>query len=125
MSCPADIVDNNATKDKIRVSWKLPVVTDNSGNIRTVISNMQPGTELTVPGSYEVTYEATDHAGNRNVNCSFRITLERKYFKNWGKGAEEQGCGKWGDGVARCRGSKVGLVMRARTSHKCCPGSNP
>ena len=85
MYCPADIVVNNATKDKIRVNWKLPVVTDNSGNLPAVISNMQPGTDLTVPGSYEVAYQATDQTGNKNVNCSFRITLECKYFKNWGK----------------------------------------
>lgn len=85
MYCPADIVVNNATKDKIKVNWKLPVVTDNSGNLPAVISNMQPGTDLTVPGSYEVAYQATDQTGNKNVNCSFRITLECKYFKNWGK----------------------------------------
>ena len=85
MSCPADIVVNNATENIIRVNWKLPVFTDNSGNVSEVITNMQPGFQLTVPGSYEVIYTATDKTGNKNKNCSFRITLECKYFKNWGK----------------------------------------
>ena len=100
MSCPADIVFNNvtATDNKIRVNWKAPVVTDNSGNVPIVMSNMQPGSWFVAPGSYEVTYDAADQSGNKNVNCSFRITLECKYFRNW-------------DRVAWCGGSKVGLVM--------------
>ncbi|CAH3018717.1 unnamed protein product, partial [Porites evermanni] len=78
VSCPADIVVNNATENIIRVNWKLPVFTDNSGNVSEVITNMQPGFQLTVPGSYEVIYTATDKTGNKNKNCSFRITLEFK-----------------------------------------------
>ena len=87
VSCPADIVFNNvtATENQIRVNWKAPVITDNSGNLPIVMSNMQPGSWFVAPGSYQVTYKAADQSGNENANCSFRITLECKYFRNWGK----------------------------------------
>ena len=84
MSCPADIVFNEATGNELRVSWNLPVATDNSGNPPEVTSNKQPGSLFLVPSSYEVTYKATDQTGNFSY-CSFRITINCKYFRNWGK----------------------------------------
>lgn len=84
MFCPADIVINDATGNELRVNWNPPVATDNSGNTPAIRSNNQPGSLFLVPGSYEITYKATDQAGNFSY-CSFRITIECKYFRNWGK----------------------------------------
>lgn len=115
MSCPADIVIKDATGNKLRVIWNHPVATDNSGNTPKVTSNKQPGFEFPVPSSYEVIYQATDKSTYSNSSyCSFRINIECKYFRNWGKTGERTGVGEVGGGgdrVARCGARKVGLLM--------------
>ena len=85
VDCPADIVIDNVTETRIRVNWDSPTFTDNSGKNPAISSNRQKGDEFDVPGSYEVTYTATDTYLNKNENCSFRITLESKYFTGLGR----------------------------------------
>ena len=80
VDCPADIVIDNVTETTIRVNWDSPTCTDNSGKNPAISTNRQRGDLFDVPGSYEVTYTATDTYLNKNENCSFRITLESKYF---------------------------------------------
>ena len=53
------------------------MVTDNSGAAPFLTSNPQRGSPFSVPGSYEVTYTASDLSGNV-ATCSFRITLKSK-----------------------------------------------
>ena len=84
VDCSADIVIDNATETQIRVNWDRPTCTDNSGENPTMSSNRQSGDLFDVPGSYVVTYTATDTYLNKNENCSFRITLESKYFTSLG-----------------------------------------
>ena len=76
--CPSDIVKDNLTLYDVRVYWRKPTVTDNSGVSPSVSSNRHSGELFAVPGSYEVLYRAIDASGNEAI-CSFRITLKRKY----------------------------------------------
>ncbi|KAJ7352839.1 Putative ephrin-receptor like, partial [Desmophyllum pertusum] len=77
-NCPSDITIDNATTSTIRVNWERPTFTDNSGKPPIVTSNKQSGAIYGVPSSTEVLYKASDDGGNKNVNCSFRITLKKK-----------------------------------------------
>ncbi|KAJ7365100.1 hypothetical protein OS493_007748 [Desmophyllum pertusum] len=52
--CPSDIIYDDITTTYKRISWQRPIVTDNSGVLPSVTSNIQPGSLLDVPGSYEV-----------------------------------------------------------------------
>ena len=76
--CPSDIVMDNLTSFDVTINWQQPTVTDNSGLAPSLSFNRQSGDNFTVPGSYEVLYNATDEAGNE-ATCSFRITLKSKY----------------------------------------------
>ena len=79
--CPEDITIEEIQSDRIRVNWKRATFTDNSGDLPTIISNRQNGDEFSVPGSYEIVYTASDSSGNRNKNCTFRITLKSKLLQ--------------------------------------------
>ncbi|HEY0655634.1 MAG TPA: HYR domain-containing protein [Chryseosolibacter sp.] len=68
--CPANIVTNTSTCDKI-VSWTPPTVTDNCS--ATLTSNFSPGATFPV-GVTVVTYTATDPTGNIQT-CSFNVTV--------------------------------------------------
>ncbi|KAJ7327774.1 hypothetical protein OS493_026653 [Desmophyllum pertusum] len=77
--CPKDImIDDNTITDNIRINWKRPTATDNSGVPPSVTSNRQAGALFPVPSSFEVLYKAIDAAGNE-ATCTFRITLKRTY----------------------------------------------
>ena len=78
--CPEDITIE-AQDDWMRVNWQRAAFTDNSGEIPTIISNRPSGDQFNVPGSYEVVYTASDSSGNRNKNCTFRITLKSKLLQ--------------------------------------------
>jgi len=78
--CPTDISILNATELNVRVNWKRPNCSDNSGNPPSISSNRQSGDQFAVPGSYEVAYTVSDGT-NTNKNCSFRITLKSEYHE--------------------------------------------
>ncbi|CAH3198773.1 unnamed protein product, partial [Porites evermanni] len=75
--CPKDIVREEKVS-LIRVNWKRPVFSDNSGVLPSVSSSLQPGATFRVPGNYKNTYTAEDRSGNENKNCTFRIILKKK-----------------------------------------------
>ena len=79
--CPGDITIEEIQRNRIRVNWQRATFTDSSGDLPTVISNRQNGDEFSVPGSYEIVYTASDSSGNRNNNCTFRITLKSKLLQ--------------------------------------------
>ena len=64
----------------IRVNWKRPVFSDNSGVLPSVSSSLQPGATFRVPGNYKNTYTAEDRSGNENKNCTFRIILKSELY---------------------------------------------
>lgn len=92
VDCSADIVIDNTTEPQIRVNWDKPTCTDNSGKNPAISSNRVSGDLYDVPGSYEVKYTAIDTYLNKNENCSFRITLESKYFMGLGPVFGEANC---------------------------------
>ena len=72
-NCPTDIiVSNDAGQCGAAVSWTPPTATDNSGAVNFV-SNFESGAVFPL-GTTEVTYTATDAAGNQ-VTCSFDVTV--------------------------------------------------
>jgi uncharacterized protein YjdB len=72
-SCPTDITVSNDPGDcSAAVTWTAPTASDNSGSV-DFISNFEPGAVFPV-GTTEVTYIATDAAGNQ-VTCSFDVTV--------------------------------------------------
>ena len=75
--CPSDILIDDAVETEIRVNWKRPLATDNSGVVPTVVSNLPSGDIFAVPGVYEIVYTAEDGSGNR-ATCRFTITLKSK-----------------------------------------------
>ena len=71
--CPTDIVSNaNQGASTSVVTWLAPVASDNSGT-PTLTVTIPPGSTFPV-GSTEVTYTATDAAGNF-VSCSFNVIV--------------------------------------------------
>lgn len=109
VGCSADIVIDNVTETPpIRVNWDRPTCTDNSGKNPAISSNRIVGDEFDVPGSYEVTYTATDAYSNTNENCSFRITLESKYFTGLGRIFGES---------ELCKAKSVDTVLRHACFH--------
>ncbi len=61
------------------VFWETPVVTDNSGQPVTLVSNKQPGDSFPI-GTTVVTYYATDEYGNSAVfNFNIIITSKIRY----------------------------------------------
>lgn len=76
VSFPADIVMNNGPDScGRRISWPVPVVTDNCGvlGVASVTTTHVPGSVFPV-GVTKVTYTATDYAGNDSVR-SFTVTV--------------------------------------------------
>ena len=78
--CPTDISILNATELNVRVNWKRPQCSDNSGNPPSISSNRKTSDLFAVPGSYEVVYTVSDGT-NTNKNCPFRITLKSEYHE--------------------------------------------
>ena len=82
--CPKDIVREEKVSE-IRVNWKHPVFSDNSGVLPSVSSSSQSGATFLVPGNYKNTYTATDRSGNENKNCTFRIILKSESYNEVGR----------------------------------------
>ncbi|XP_028408610.1 sushi, von Willebrand factor type A, EGF and pentraxin domain-containing protein 1-like [Dendronephthya gigantea] len=74
-NCPGDIVKArpNAAA-RIRITWKEPRITDNSGHDALRVHCDRPnGSEFPL-GRYLVTYTASDKSGNKAI-CKFRVIL--------------------------------------------------
>ena len=82
--CPKDIVREEKVSS-IRVNWKRPVFSDNSGVLPSVSSSLQSGATFRVPGNYKITYTAEDRSGNENKNCTFRIILKSESYNEVGR----------------------------------------
>ncbi|XP_070557233.1 hyalin-like [Ptychodera flava] len=77
LSCPVDIERETETgQPDTHVTWTLPTVTDNSGEVLTPVSEVTPG-RFPI-GTSKVTYSATDDAGNTG-SCSFNVTVIGKF----------------------------------------------
>ena len=72
--CPGDVIREGLER-QVRVNWKRPNCSDNSGIWPTFLSDRQTGALFDVPGSYHIKYTISDFANNVNNNCSFRIIL--------------------------------------------------
>ena len=74
ITCPVDIVFNSISNAECgdTVAWDAPVVTDNFPGV-TITSNFNSD-DLFPVGTTEVTYTATDAAGNQ-ASCSFLVTV--------------------------------------------------
>ena len=82
--CPKDIVREEKVS-LIRVNWKHPVFSDNSGVLPSVSSSFQSGATFRVPGNYKNTYAAKDQSDNENKNCTFRIILKSELYNEVGR----------------------------------------
>ncbi len=71
--CPADITISSGGSCDVAVTWTAPTATDNC-SVPSVTSSHNPG-ETFSAGTTQVTYTATDAAGN-TVICSFNVTVE-------------------------------------------------
>ncbi|XP_022788331.1 sushi, von Willebrand factor type A, EGF and pentraxin domain-containing protein 1-like [Stylophora pistillata] len=77
--CPSDIV-KEANSLKERVTWKLPICSDNSHLPPIIRSNRQNGDIFGAPGKYKIQYTVKDFdfkEPNIYTGCSFMITLKR------------------------------------------------
>ncbi|HKK74362.1 MAG TPA: HYR domain-containing protein [Saprospiraceae bacterium] len=74
--CPGNIVNvnNDAGQCGAIVSWIAPTVSDNCPGA-TISPNINPGTFFPV-GTTQVSYTATDAAGNSPADCTFSVTVE-------------------------------------------------
>jgi len=73
-SCPSNITafaDNNC---EAIVNWDLPTFTDNCAENPQIVPSHNPG-DTFLFGDTEVSYTATDQAGNETI-CSFIVTVE-------------------------------------------------
>ena len=76
--CPNDTIQSTDPGLPIaNVSWIIPVVEDNSGNV-TVGSDYSPGSSIPI-GNTTVTITAEDASGNI-MNCSFEIVIRGKHL---------------------------------------------
>lgn len=71
-NCPSDIIVTTTT-DTAPADWTPPTFTDNCGPVN-VTSTHDPG-DLFPVGMTEVTYSATDGAGNVSAPCTFKVTV--------------------------------------------------
>ena len=80
IQCPADIVaDAIEDEEYARITWFLPSMKDNSGELPTlsVIPIMEPPVYLPVAQTH-ITYIAEDMAGNK-ANCTFTVHVRGLY----------------------------------------------
>jgi hypothetical protein len=61
------------------VSWAAPTVEDNCGNVALTMATGFPSGTCFWPGSYTITYAATDARFNRST-CSFNVTAYKTLF---------------------------------------------
>lgn len=99
-NCPSDIVVTTSG-DSASVNWTAPTATDNCGPV-TITATHQPG-DVFPKGNTQVTYSATDGAGNGAAICTFTVrvvpegdcadVLSVRRVSN-----TEDLCGSWCDG---------------------------
>ena len=55
-------------------TWTPPTATDAAG-IKSIVSDHQPGVEVSVENPITVTYTVTDNNGMTNTDCSFTLSV--------------------------------------------------
>lgn len=82
VDCPSNIhVYADRSKTTAAVSWKVPSVTDNSGETITVYQIKGSGNGADFPvGINEIGYNAKDSASNEARACTFFVIVESKYY---------------------------------------------
>lgn len=79
--CPSDVMQStDLNLMTTNVTWSPPSAVDNSGQIASLVSDVQPG--LFRIGVTVVTYVATDPSENEG-NCSFTVTVYGKCCKEY------------------------------------------
>ena len=72
ITCPANqIINTEPCKTYASVSWTDPQVTDNSGQIPTIVCDVESGSQFGIDET-EVTCQAVDPTGNR-ATCTFTV----------------------------------------------------
>ena len=75
ITCPANIVKTPTSSGSCwTISWATPIATDNCGTPTVTQTAGPTNGSCLAPGSYGVTYKATDAKGNV-ATCSFTITV--------------------------------------------------
>ncbi|KAL9973308.1 hypothetical protein ACROYT_G019744 [Oculina patagonica] len=77
--CPGDIV-REGKSSLVRVSWDVPVCSDNSHLPPKIVPSRRNGEHYRVPGTYKIQYTVEDFAfpkPNIYTGCSFNIILKR------------------------------------------------
>ncbi|GAB0087495.1 sushi, von Willebrand factor type A, EGF and pentraxin domain-containing protein 1 [Sergentomyia squamirostris] len=59
--------------NRVKVEWEDPIIYDNSNTQLNITQSLEPG--YLSPGSYQVTYKATD-AFNNSASCTINITVQ-------------------------------------------------
>ena len=75
IACPVNqTVNTEPSKAYSSVSWTDPQVTDNSGQIPTIICDAESGSHFGI-GETEVTCQAVDPTGNQ-ATCTFTVKIK-------------------------------------------------
>jgi len=78
VTCPSDIKHYaDKAKNYTTVNWATVVATDNSGVVLSLVEYGVPTANRFYQGRHQVTYNATDAAGNYKV-CMFYVAVEGK-----------------------------------------------
>ena len=81
VTCPSNIKHYaDKAKNYTTVNWSPVVATDNSGMVPRVTEYGVPTANRFYQGRHQVTYNASDTAGNYKV-CVFFVTVEGKTFR--------------------------------------------
>ena len=80
LSCPEDIVKFTSMQSST-VDWRTPLYSDNCGSscILRIYSNIHPHAKF-ARGTTRVSYVAEDPSGNRNMDCTFSVTVKGRRF---------------------------------------------
>ncbi len=73
-SCPTDITVFTDSNCEAVASWEVPTFTDNCDSNPQIVASHNPG-DTFLFGDTEVSYTATDEAGNETI-CSFMVSVE-------------------------------------------------
>ena len=76
-NCPEDIVKTASSDNRVRVTWKEPRATDNSGDDSVRLFSDRANGAVFYRGSSLVTYIATDMQDNRAF-CKFHVIVKCK-----------------------------------------------
>ena len=77
IACPTNqTVNTDPSQAYATVVWTDPQVTDNSGQISTIICDIKSGSQFRI-GETEVICQAVDSTGNQE-NCTFTVKVKGK-----------------------------------------------